>query len=319
MANKEHTVANSRTIDLNAVAVFARVVQAGSFTRAAAQLGQPKSAVSRKVARLERTLGIRLLQRTTRRLHLSDAGARYYGQASKALEGLSEAARALSSLQEQAQGRVRLTAPADFIPQTFSKLLDDFARKHPKVCIEIEFTGRMVDLVAEGFDLALRGTETLADSSLISRRIAPTPLWLVAAPAYVKRRGKVRNPAELARHDCILFRPQAGVNRWTLSGPRGEQTVEVRGAFGVDDMGFARELACRGAGIAMIPSPTIADDLVRGRLTRILPDHRGPLGALYLVYPSAQFVPQAVSLLREHLYTELRNNFGKGQSSNERA
>jgi DNA-binding transcriptional LysR family regulator len=277
MAKTEHTVADSRTIDLNAVAVFASVVRAGSFTRAAAQLGQPKSAVSRKVARLERSLGVRLLQRTTRRLHLSDAGARYYGQASKALEGLSDAARTLSSLQEQPQGTVRLTAPADFIPQTFAKLLDDFARKHPKVCIEIEFTSRVVDLVAEGFDLALRGTDTLRDSSLISRRIAITPLWLVASPAYLKRRGTPKNPADLARHDCILFRPQAGANRWKLSGPRGEQTLEVRGAFGVDDMGFARELACRGSGIALIPSPTIADDLLRGRLSRVLPEHRGPL------------------------------------------
>src|SRR6185503_3517553 len=129
MGKTEHTVVEPRTIDLNAVAVFACVVQTGSFTRAAAQLGQPKSAVSRKVARLERSLGVRLLQRTTRRLHLSDAGARYYGQASKALEGLSDAARTLSSLQEQPQGTVRLTAPADFIPQTFAQLLDAFARK----------------------------------------------------------------------------------------------------------------------------------------------------------------------------------------------
>ena len=318
MSKSEQTVADSRTIDLNAVAVFARVVQAGSFTRAAAQLGQPKSAVSRKVARLERTLGIRLLQRTTRRLHLSDAGARYYGQAAKALEGLTEAARALSSLQEQPQGTVRITAPADLAPQAFSTLLADFAKSHPKVCIEVEFTSRMVDLIAEGFDLALRGSDTLSDSSLISRRIASTPLYLVAAPAYLKRRGQLRNPADLTRHDCILYKPQAGASRWKLSGPRGEQTIEVRGPFGVDNMGFARELACRGSGIALIPLPAVADDLAQGRLRRVLPDHRGPLGALHLVYPSTQFVPQAVSLLREHLYLELKKVFGKDSLSSDR-
>jgi DNA-binding transcriptional LysR family regulator len=305
----KHTVAKTATIDLNAVAVFARVVETGSFTGAAAQLGLPKSAVSRRVARLEEALGVRLLQRTTRRLHLSDAGARYYHQAALALAGLNDAARALGSLQAEPRGTVRITGPTGFDLPRFSKMLTDFTRRYPRVQIDVELTSRFVDLVAEGFDLALRGTDTLRDSTLISRRIAKTPLVFVASPGYLKRRGAPKSPADLSNHDCVLFGNPAAAGRWLLSGPGGERTVEVRGNFRVGDMELAWALAERGAGIAQAPLQSIADLLSRGRLQRVLPDHQGATGALYLVYPSAQFVPQAISLLREHLFIELRRWF----------
>jgi DNA-binding transcriptional LysR family regulator len=294
------------TIDLNAVAVFARVVQARSFTGAAAQLGLPKSAVSRRVAALEQALGARLLHRTTRKLHLTDAGARYYNQAVQALDGLNDAARVLSSEQAEPQGTVRITAPSDLQQYGFAQAISHFARSYPRVRIEIELTTRFVDLVAEGFDLALRGTSTLRDSSLISRRITETPMFLIASPAYVDRHGAPKTPAELALHDCIAYRPQGKTARWPITGPRGERAVEVRARFGVDDVSFAADLARRGSGIAFVPSEVCREDLARGRLVRILPEYRGPLGALFLIYPAARFVPQAVRLLREHLYESLR-------------
>jgi|RhiMethySRZTD1v2_1073278.scaffolds.fasta_scaffold06871_6 DNA-binding transcriptional LysR family regulator len=309
MAKSQQTVANEATIDLNAVAVFARVVEAGSFTRAAAELRMPKSAVSRRVARLEETLGVRLLQRTTRRLHLSDAGTHYYQQASQALTGLKDAARALSALQAEPRGTVRVTGPTGFDMPRFARIFADFARRYPQVNVQIELTSRFVDLIAEGFDIGLRGTDVMRDSTLISRRIARTPLVPVASPAYLKRRGIPKSLADLAKHDCVLFGSHAGSNRWPLIGPDGERTVEVRGNLRVGDMGLAASLAVTGAGIALVPAPNVAAEISRGRLKRVLPDFRGPLGSLYLIYPSTRFVPQAVALLREHLFVELRGLF----------
>lgn len=299
------TVAALATIDLNDVAVFVRVVDGGSFTRAAEQLGLPKSAVSRRVARLEEALGARLLQRSTRRLHLTEAGTRYHQHATQALATLGDAATEIGELQDEPRGSVRLTAPPDLAFDYLTEPLAKFAKQYPKVAVELVLTVRRVDLVAEGVDFALRAG-TLRDSSLIARRIVVTPLVPMAAQSYVARRGLPRQPEELARHDCILFRPENGRNRWTLIGPHGERTVSVTGPLAADDMRFVRELTLTGIGIGLIPMSTLAKPSQKKRLVRVLPEWCGPGGSLYLVYPAARHVPQRVMLLREHLFEHLR-------------
>lgn len=306
---KEQTVAEAATIDLNDVTAFARVVETGSFTGAAKKLGLPKSAVSRRVSRLEGALGVRLLRRTTRQLALTDAGTRYHQSAIAALAGLSEAAAVVSSLQEEPQGLVRFTAPPE-MPAVVSEAMTVFIRKYPRVRIELDLTSRIVDLVAEGFDFALRAG-VLRNSSLIARKIHTAAFVLVAAPSYLKLRPAPKTDADLDAHDCVLFRPQNGKSRWTLTGPEGERAVYVTGPTGTDDLNFVRDLALAGAGIALIPLQSCGEDLHKKRLVRILPDYRGMMSSFYLVYPAGRHVPQRVSLFRDHMYEALKKAFSK--------
>ena len=292
---------------MNDVAAFVKVVATTSFTQAALQLGVPKSAVSRRVARLEEALGARLLQRTTRRLNLTDAGARYYRQANEALAALDDAKEAVEELQSEPRGSVRITAPGDF-HEFLGEPLREFAERYPKVYVEVVLTGRRVDLVGEGFDLALRAGYLL-DSSLIARRLGMTPLVTMAAPAYLAQHGIPQRPEELADHTCILFRSEDGHSRWQLSGADGERAVTVRGPVGSDDFALVRALATLGAGIALVQLHSCIAELSARQLVRVLPAWTGPTGALFLVYPSSRQVPQRVVLLREHLFERLRKTF----------
>jgi DNA-binding transcriptional LysR family regulator len=299
-----HSVVNLATIDLNDVAVFARVVETGSFTRAAAQLGLPKSAVSRKLARLEEALGVRLLQRSTRRLSLTEAGARYHAEAATALAALSEAAEQVTELQDEPAGRVRITAPPDLAYDYLTEPIASFCRRYPKIRVELLLTARIVDLVAEGVDFALRAGG-LRDSSLVARRITTSRQVMFATRGYLARRGVPREPEDLEQHDCVLFRPENGKNKWTLRGPRGERTVTVTGPVAADDVRFVGQLTASGLGIGRVPTLICPDHPDRD-LVRVLPEWDSAGGALSLVHAPTRHVPQRVQLLREHLFEELK-------------
>ena len=290
-------------MDLNRIAVFARVVEAGSFTAAAAALGVRKSSVSRSVAALEEALGIRLLQRTTRRLSLTDAGAAYYARARDALAGIEEAQRAAASLGAEARGVVRLTAPVN-LARDLAKVTSAFVRAHPAVRIEVSLTARSVDLVKEGFDLAVRAG-SLRDSSLLARKLGEDELGLVASPAYLARAGRPRRLSDLARHDCILYRATGATAVWRLSGPRGEEEVSVRGPVETDEFAFVRASAREGAGIAFIPVGMVASLVESGELERVLPRHALRGTPVHIVWPSRGFEPAAVRMLRDALVEAL--------------
>ena len=294
-------------MDLNHVAVFIRVVELESFTAAANQLGLPKSSVSRTVTRLEEDLGVRLLQRTTRQLHLTEAGHAYYERARLALSGLEEAASAASNLGTEPRGIVRVTAPPDLGVLNLAELVARFARKHPLVHIELSLTSRFVDLVAEGFDLALRAGK-LKDSSLVARKIGSDSLGLFAAPAYLRRRGRPKSFAELADHDCVLFHGKNGKAEWRLSGPRGEERVTVHGPVSVDEMSFAQRAVASGIGIGLLP--TIGVRMTTARRTipapvRVLPEYASAGADLNVVAPSTRFQPASVTAFRQFLVDEL--------------
>lgn len=291
--------------DLNDVVALVRVVEAGSFTGAAAQLGLPKSAVSRRVARLEEALGVRLLQRTTRSLHLTDAGVAYHARAAGALAALGEARDVATEATGEPRGTVRLTAPSDLGGGVVAEVLARFGREYPKVCVDVELTGRLVDLVAEGFDLAIRAGQ-LRDSSLVARRLGEAHQVLVASPEYIKRRGAPKTVAELAKHECILWRSRQGEAKWTLEGPRGAETVVVRGSLAGDDFTFVRAVAAQGGGIGLVPVPGTVPDFESGRLVPVLPEFHGPSSPVHLVYPSARFLPQRVAVLRDFLIQNFR-------------
>jgi DNA-binding transcriptional LysR family regulator len=292
-------------MDLNRVTAFVRVVQDGGFTSAAKSLGVPKSSISRSVAQLEQDLGIRLLQRTTRKVHLTDAGSAFYERVSRALGDIDEATLAATDMQAQLRGTVRITAPVDFGVWVLAPAITRFVRKNPAIQVDVALTSRIVDLVAEGFDLAVRAG-TMRDSSLVARRIGVLGSALYAAPKYLARRGTPSSVEDLTSHDCVLFRAVGQRSTWALTDLKGEQrSVEVTGRIGGDDLTFVRKAVFSGAGIGLVPEFLVAREEIRGKLVRVLPGWTFDGAQLHVVYPSARFVPQRVVALREYLVERL--------------
>jgi DNA-binding transcriptional LysR family regulator len=291
-------------MDLNRAAIFVRVVDESGFTAAARALRLPKSSVSRSVALLEEELGARLLQRSTRKLRLTEAGQAFYERASRGLAGVQEAASAVADLQGLLRGPIKITAPADAGVWLLAPLVARFVADHPAVHIELALTGRMVDLVAEGFDFALRAGQ-LADSRLVARRLRAAALGLYASPAYLKQRGTPAKVAELVDHDCVMFRSERGRARWTLAGPDGPETLDVRGPIGADDFTFLQRMVAAGAGIGLLPGFLCQAGVEHGDLVRVLPAYALAAADFHLVYPSARYLPHRAAVFRDFLVDEL--------------
>jgi len=290
-------------MDLNRVAVFLRVVQAGSFTAAATALGTQKSSVSRSVAALEADLGIRLLQRTTRKLALTDAGRAYHERAREALASLDEAREAVSSLGAEPRGLVRITAPVD-LAGALAEVTTRFLRSYPAVHVETALTARVVDLVREGFDLAVRAG-TLSDSSLIARRLGDTDHGLFASPAYLNATGRPRRLSDLERHECVLFRAGGTSVTWRLVGPRGEERVAVRGRIDTDEYALVRAMLLSSFGIGLAPLFMMAPLVQSAELERVLPKLAQRGASVHVVWPSRRFEPAAVVRYRQALEESL--------------
>jgi DNA-binding transcriptional LysR family regulator len=302
------TDATVGSADLDAVRVFVQVVQAGGFTAAARRLDMPKSTVSRRVSELESQLGARLLQRTTRSLALTDVGSAYFARVERALSELSDAERAVAELNDAPRGVLRMTAPTDFAHLFLSEIAASYQRAYPEVALIVDLENRRADLVAEGYDLALRGSARLDDSSLVARRLLTGAHALFASPAYLEQRGEPRAPSDLQDHALVLFRNEKLRERLKLM--RGSETtsVEVRGRLSSNDLGFVKRAALDGLGIGALPLFTTCRELLGGALRRVLPDYDlGPSG-VYAVYPSARhltpkvrtFIELAAAHLDEH-------------------
>ena len=290
-------------IDLNRIATFVQVIETGSFTTAARQLGLPISSVSRAVAHLEQDVGVRLLHRTTRRLALTDAGKQYFQRMQTVISEAEAATQAVSGSARAATGLVRITAPDSELLE-LPALLARIAAQHPGLEIDLTVTPRRLDLIEEGIDLAIRGG-TLEDSSLVARRIGASGFAVVAAPAYLERRGTPRKPADLLQHACIRFRVRDGVMPWRLDGPGGRKTIPVAGPLISDNVAFVYQAALQGAGLAFLPVHTLGKDLRTRRLVRVLPRHMLRGSSLYVVWPSQRLLPARVVLVRDLLITEL--------------
>ena len=291
-------------MDLNDIPVFIRVVETSSFTKAAAALGVQKSSVSRSIVRLESELGVRLLQRTTRQLGLTDAGQSFYERVRGALSGVDEAAATVRELGSEPRGLVRLTAPPGSAELGLAEVIASFTQKYPSIIVEVETSARMVDLVSEGFDIALRAGR-LADSSLIAKKVGTTDLVLLAAPSYLKRRGRPQQPSDLAHHDCLVFRGRGGRGSWALRSAEREETVDVHGPMNSDEIAFLARAATAGMGITTLPPQLAHGPFSRGELEVVLPNYHVRGADVHVVLPSAAFVPARVMLLRDHLVREL--------------
>ena len=295
-------------IDLNRIAVFVRVVEAGSFTAAAAALGLPTSSISRGVAKLEDELGVRLLNRTTRKLSLTEGGRHFFQRMQAVVTETEAAAQEVAGIAGEPRGLVRLTAPLDLGVQHLPAIIGKLRARHPGIEIELSLTSRRVDLVEAGIDLAIRGGR-LDDSSLVARKIGASDLGIFAAPAYLATRGRPRALGDLVRHECLLYGGRAGRLPWRFVGPRGDEAVAPAAAVVCDDMLFLREMALAGHGLALLPAQSVAGLLAEGRLLRVLPKHAVKGGWLYLVWPSRDLVPARVVAVRELLAEELGKLF----------
>lgn len=296
-------------VDLNDVATFVRVAQGGGFTVAAKGLGVPKSTVSRAVARLEGALGVRLVHRTTRALALTDAGRAYFERVRGAVAGLADASADVVDLGTEPRGTIRVTAPVDLGQMLLADAIARFVEKYPQVRFEVSLTARVVDLVAEGFDLALRASP-LHDSSLVARKLGGADLGLFAARAYLRARGTPARVEDLASHAIVGFRAtSANGAPLALTGPDGLEHVEAHPGIIVDDLLFLHRLVAAGTGIGMLPlffSGACASQREKDDLVRVLPRHVLRSGGLSIVAPSARQEPRRVKLFREFLVAEAK-------------
>lgn len=289
-------------MDPSGMLVFVRVVQSGSFSAAARALALPKSTVSRRVSELEARLGARLLQRTTRKIGLTDAGRVYYAHAARIAQEIEEAEDAVAHMQSAPRGLLRVTGPLSF--GMLGPIVCEYLRAHPDARVELYATDRTVDLVEERFDVAIRAG-VLGDSTLVARALGAIERVLVAAPRYTKAHGTPKTPGDLASHACIAFGAGASAEVWALSSDGGQASVRVTPRLVVNELEIMRDAALSGAGIAWIPGFACADDIASGRLRRVLPAWRSAPTPVHAVYPTARHlspkVTAFVELVRERL------------------
>ena len=284
-------------LDLNQLAMFHAVVQAGSFAGAARRLSMPANSLSRHIRQLEEHLGQRLLRRSTRKLTLTSAGHTLDAQSREPLQEVLQAAQQLAQDSQTPHGTVRIAAPADFFDFFPMVWIAEFLATYPAVQLDFVLSDARSDLIAEGIDIALRGGE-LEDSSLVARKLGDASQVLAASPGYLAQRGTPGTFTELALHDCILSRrlgrnPERTV--WRLDGPQGPETVEVGGRFGANTAQSQLRAAIAGLGICLLPKNLLSLARQNGQLTQILAGWEKSSGGFYAVYPSRRQIPRAVS------------------------
>lgn len=275
---------------------FVQVVESGGFTAAARALGVSKAHISKQVRQLEDRLGIRLLHRTTRRQALTEAGEQFYQRCTQLIGELDELSAALGEAQEIPSGRLRISVAGAFAERYLAPACAEFMTRYPRVQIELVFDNRIVDLIEEGFDLAIRYGE-LKQSDLVARRIAPRRLHVCASPAYLERHGVPTRPDQLRSHSCLV----GSSDYWIFRGADGAQRLRISGNWSSNN-GIALLAAARaGLGLAQLPDFYVEDDLQAGRLRTVLQDWElGDVG-VWAVYPHRRHLSAKVRLLIDHL------------------
>jgi DNA-binding transcriptional LysR family regulator len=295
----------SRLPDMEAMAIFAKVVETRGITAAATDLGLSAPTVSKALVRLEQRLGSRLLNRTSRRFALTDAGHVLAERASRLLADAEAAHNALLAQSATPRGLVRLAAPMSFGVSEIAPVLPDFLQRYPEVSVDLHLSDALIDVIGEGFDIALRIGELL-DSSLLARRLAPMPSMLVASPAYLVRCGRPAHPADLAQHECFAYAYLRTRDTWHFSNAVGEAvTVRPSGRLRVNNGDAMLPAAIAGLGIAGLPEFIARAAVTDGRLEQILPDWSASQSSLYLVTPPNGPRPVRVQVLADFLAQRL--------------
>lgn len=299
------TALGPQRAELDDLAVFVAVGESGSFSAAATRLGLPKSSVSRAIARLEASMGVSLVHRTTRHVALSTAGNALYEKVAGPIRAIRQSLGELPEREEAPSGHLRVTAAVDFGGAVLSEITARFVARYPGVEVEARLTNQNLDLVAEGIDVALRiSLRRLKDSTLQARKACPIILQLFASPAYLARRGAPRQPRDLESHDWVRFR---GAGPVRLEA-QGEEAVAIlpRGRIEGDDMTFVRGAILGGAGIGIVPIFLADADVLAGRLVRVLPKWNIPAGDLWIVSPGAR-APRKVTAFTDMVVETLKS------------
>jgi DNA-binding transcriptional LysR family regulator len=280
--------------------VFVTVVKAHGFSAAAKILGSTPAAVSRRVKALEQRLGVRLLQRTTRQVRLTESGERYFNDVSRLLAELNGVEQDLAGEAAQLTGELRVVAPMSFGQRRLAPVIARFAAEYPGLRVSLTLDDEETDIVAQGADVAIRISYP-SDSSLVARAIAPVPRYLCASPAYLERQGIPARPLDLLSHACLHYNVISEREEWTFSSGSGDETVLIKGAFCCNNGDVLAEAAIQGLGITLLPDFIVEKALQNGRLVRILEGReRAPL-TLAAVYPSRQQVPAKTRRFIEYL------------------
>lgn len=295
-------------MDLNLLSVFDAVARTRSFSAGARELGIPKSSASRGIARLEAELGVQLLLRTTRQVSLTAAGVALHDRAAPILRSMKEALGDLPEREEEPAGELRVTAPVDLGVLFLAEVVTRYTARHPAVSVDLHLTGRVVDLVAERFDVALRIAPRLRDSTLVVRRAAPIVLQVFASPLYLAHRGTPRAEADLAEHDWVVFR--TGPQRLRAVAPKDALGFAPKSRIVCDDLLFVRDAVRAGAGVALLPTFVAQPEVMAGRLVRIVPRLERITGWLHVVTPAAKHVPRKVVAFRDLVLELLRTRAG---------
>lgn len=285
------------------MAIFCRAVDAGSFSAAARQLRLTPSAVSKQITRLENRLGVRLLNRTTRRLNLTDEGRAFYERSKLILAEIDEVEQAITEAQSSARGKLRINAPVALGRRQIVPLLPRFMRQHPQVAIDLELTDRTINMLEEHVDVLVRAG-AMSDSSLVARRLGSIRRVICASPEYLRKYGVPQHPDDLARHNCLLLNYATPLNEWLLHGPDGRRAVRVNGNFSANINGVLHSAVLAGIGVAMIASFIVAADFRAGRLVPVLADYPGEPMPLYVVYPHRRHLSPRVRAFVDFLVGE---------------
>jgi DNA-binding transcriptional LysR family regulator len=275
---------------LTSIRVFRQVVESGSFVSAADRLDLSTAMVSKHVMHVEKRLGVRLLNRNSRTLSLTEPGKVYFERCKTILDDLEATELELGSLGTTAKGTLRLTCPSWFAGQVLADALIEFRQRYPQVLVDVSFEDRFVDLVEEGYDLAFRVARELKSLSagLIARPVRPINGWLAASRDYLKRRGTPRSPADLASHDCIAV---GHMDSWSLVGPQGAVEVPLHVVLRYRSMAGVANAVAAGHGLAILPALFFEDPVFKGTLVPVLPEYPLQQVTLYAVYVSRKYVP----------------------------
>jgi len=288
---------------LNDIAVFVKVAQFESFSRAAHALGMPVSTVSRKVSTLEVELGVTLLQRTTRKLALTSQGRDYFNQCSEPLNLLFDAERVLTQSQKEPEGSLKISVPVVLGQEPFLEFISDFLKSHPRIKVDLFITNVFLDLIAENVDVGIRIGQ-LKDSTLIAKRLGVQMRYVVAAPAYLKTRKSPVKPEDLGAHQCVLLSEKNNQAEWELVSGRKQAKVRVSGPISSRDFQSVSTFVYRGHGIGFLPSTYCDEKIRKGELIRLLPEWTSPRLDVHAIYPTRNFLPS-----RLHIFLEALKNW----------
>lgn len=283
------------------VLLFVQVVESGSFSKVAEMLQLTNSVVSKRIARLEENLNVQLLYRTTRKLSLTDAGQLLYSKGKIAKSAMQDATDIVHGYSDTIKGKIKVTMPVVSANLILSKAIAEFCHLYPEVSIDLQINNRFVDLVAEGYDLAIR-TAFLQDSSLVARRLVDSQWVVCASPQYLKLHGIPEHPNDLHAHQCLIYKYEsAGTDNWMFSHDGKEQQIQVKGRFSTNNLNAICNAALAHLGIAFLPKALVYELLLSRSLQQILKPFASKLMGIYAVYPRSRQPDQKVKLLIEHI------------------